>query len=48
MKQQNNRRTFLKKITVGGIGSAIFPFNILSAKESHNAEGGLKIFRKVN
>jgi len=32
MKQQNNRRTFLKKIAIGGIGTAIFPSNILSAK----------------
>jgi len=33
MKQQNNRRSFIKKIAVGSIGTAIFPSNILSAKE---------------
>ena len=38
MKQQNNRRSFLKKMAVGGIGTAIFPSNIISANESSKSK----------
>ncbi|MBS1948985.1 MAG: hypothetical protein JST47_14580 [Bacteroidetes bacterium] len=40
MKQPGNRRTFIKEMAVGGIGAAILPSNILSAKEGNNSNDG--------
>jgi hypothetical protein len=32
MKEENNRRSFLKKITIGSLGTAITPTAFLAAK----------------
>lgn len=32
MKEENNRRSFIKKVTIGGLGTAIMPASFLSAK----------------
>jgi hypothetical protein len=53
MKEENNRRSFIKKIALGGLGTAITPAAVLSSG-SHNKEnepsGNLQksIVRKYN
>jgi uncharacterized protein (DUF608 family) len=36
MKEENNRRSFIKKVTMGSLGTAIMPASFLSAKTAFN------------
>jgi len=36
MKEENNRRSFIRKVTIGSLGTAIMPASFLSAKTAFN------------
>lgn len=38
-KEENNRRSFIKKVTIGSLGTAIMPASFLSAKSSAKESG---------